>query len=238
MKKLLSIALVLALLGAMSVLASAEGDITGTWYCNIIRAQGMEMDPSMMEMEVTLTVNADGTASVESGDGSTAEGTWSDNGDGTYAFDIEGEFTVTIDEEGSLVMGNAEIGMEMVFGRERVVSAGYEEVPTVAANDITEFNGTWNGVSVVYSGVEMPITTIDAYFNLVITDGTIEVSQGDLGLDDNTTTFTDMTNTLTGSLADGKLVVEDGSVLSLSLHEDGTLTNDTEMLVIIFEKAE
>lgn len=235
MKKVLSIVLTLMLTAAMCAVAFADDAITGEWYCNLVKAQGMETDPSNMGMEMTLTVNEDGTANVAQG-GEVAEGTWADNGDGTYTFDIDGEFAVTIDEEGSLVMANEEYGMELVFGRERVVSGGYEASPVVAAGDISEFNGTWNAVSMIYEGTEIPLTTLDAYVTLVIADGTIDYAQGDLGLNDETTTYEDISETLTGELVDGALSAGNGTLL-LNLHEDGTLTNET-VITLIFEKAE
>ena len=126
--------------------------------------------------------------------------------------------------------------MEIVFGRERVVSEGYVPSPVVAAGDISEFNGTWNAVSMVYEGTEIPMTTLDAYVTLVIADGTIDYAQGDLGLNDDTTTYEDISETITGELVDGALSAGNGTLL-LNLHEDGRLTNET-VVTLIFEKAE
>ena len=235
MKRIISTVLVLMFAAAVCAAAFAGDAITGVWYCNLVKAQGAEMDPSTMGMEMFLTVNEDGTASVTQGE-DVSEGIWADNGDGTYTFDIDGEFAVTIDGEGSLVMANDEYGMEIIFGRERVVTEGYVPSPVVTAGDISEFNGTWNAVSMIYEGIEMPMTTLDAFVTLVINDGTIEYSQGDLGLNDETTTYQNIDQTLTGELVDGTLTAGNGT-LSLCLHEDGTLSNET-MITIIFEKAE
>lgn len=76
MKKLLSALLALAmLLTALCGAMAEEVDVTGEWILSRVRVQGAEADPSALGMEITMNLNADGSATVNAL-GSEESGKW------------------------------------------------------------------------------------------------------------------------------------------------------------------
>ncbi len=135
MKKLISLVLILCM-ACMLIPAIADDDISGEWYA------------SFYGVPMTMTLNADGTASMAVGD--------TDMGTAVWTFS-DGKFTMTEDEsgvvsEGALVDGVLTIEDDeqlIEFTREPVQGITVAEVnPAVVAED---FEGTW---SVTYAGLE------------------------------------------------------------------------------------
>ena len=78
MKKLLSVLLVLAMLLGACALAETV-DLTGEWYLTELAMGDTSVDPSALGMNITITLNGDGTAVLVSTYGDeeeTQEGTW------------------------------------------------------------------------------------------------------------------------------------------------------------------
>ena len=106
MKRLTSLVLALLLALTMMVGAFAEtADVTGEWYGELLGIQ------------VTLTINADGTYKMDIAGMDSEEGVWEKNEDGNLVMDkgTEGEGLVTVTETG---LSTEQDGMKIDFTRE------------------------------------------------------------------------------------------------------------------------
>ena len=106
MKRLTSLVLALLLALTMMVGAFAEtADVTGEWYSELLGIQ------------VTLTINADGTYKMDIAGMDSEEGVWEKNEDGNLVMDkgTEGEGLVTVTETG---LSTEQDGMKIDFTRE------------------------------------------------------------------------------------------------------------------------
>ena len=78
MKKLVSLIIALAMLCLMVPAMAEETLPTGEWYLISVSAEGTQVDPAVFGMEMTLTLNEDGTCTMVSEE--TEEGTWTFEG--------------------------------------------------------------------------------------------------------------------------------------------------------------
>lgn len=105
MKKSLAIALVIVMIASLFV-ACGETSAAGNYTCTSMSAQGMTLDPSALGIEVTLTLNEDGTGAMSYGEQATSELTWTQNGnsidltvdDETTTATVDGD-TITLTED-------------------------------------------------------------------------------------------------------------------------------------------
>ena len=122
MKKLFCVMLALMMACAMlAVTAEDAADYLGDWYLVEMKMGDTGMNPSDLGMNMTMTVNEDGTVLNVSAYGDTAEeghGTWKLTENGLSVTDDTGVTVVfALNEAGQLVADME--GMGMVFGREQ-----------------------------------------------------------------------------------------------------------------------
>lgn len=179
MKKIIAIVFAVIMLFTAAfagpVFAEGEDDLTGVWNIQSMEQGGMKMEGallSLMGMEVTLTLNEDGTAALTM-NGESKEGTWTvdgvegilDFGEAQLPFTV-GEGTLSIEQD----------GMTMNMSRDDAGNADAELAPAVTDPKLADFNGTWNAVSYVALGIPIPLETMGANITLIIEDGKIAVS--------------------------------------------------------------
>ena len=164
MKKLISLILALALC-CMLVSAVADEEITGAWYAKTIKAGDQEYDAAAMGLNMTITLNEDGTAS--SGE---STGTWTLEGD---------QITVTI--EGSPATGTVTAdtltleadGQTLIFTRE--APEGITLADAVAAESIEEFYGEYTLAYMDMDGTVVDVALFGGlYPDLKLEEGVIE----------------------------------------------------------------
>lgn len=135
MKRLTSLVLALLLALTMMVGAFAEtADVTGEWYGELLGIQ------------VTLTINADGTYKMDIAGMDSEEGVWEKNEDGNLVMDkgTEGEGLVTVTETG---LSTEQDGMKIDFTRE--APAEDEELTISTETTEEELQGKWQATSMV-----------------------------------------------------------------------------------------
>ena len=142
MKKLISVLLVFCLL-VILVPAGAEDDVTGEWYLTRARAGGADMVVISDEIQMTITLRNDGTATLYSrfpGAGEeTADCAWA-MADGVITFtDDDGTVTEAKYADGEVSV-EAE-GAEMILTREQYTP--YVMAAPVKADNAEAFYGTW-----------------------------------------------------------------------------------------------
>ena len=131
MKRLTSLVLALLLALTMMVGAFAEtADVTGEWYGELLGIQ------------VTLTINADGTYKMDIAGMDSEEGVWEKN------------------EDGNLVMdkGTEQDGMKIDFTRE--APAEDEELTISTETTEEELQGKWQATSVIMNGMSVPMSMV------------------------------------------------------------------------------
>ena len=245
MKKLFCALLILSLIALCAI---AETDYTGEWYLNEVRFGEMTLSPSLYGKDVTLSLNADGTAqmkSSEEGVDQINDGSWAQNESG-LTLTIEGSPLVfTPDADGNLIADISETGdetnMYMVYGREKRVETLYVPAPAKAAESLSEFDGVWHIHSIDLVGTMVPASMYGFEVQLEIESGHVKIASEQIE--------GEAIREADGTLEDGALVLRfadetETTEMRLMLLEDGTLSDyegsDAELgdLYYYFEKAE
>ena len=245
MKKLFCALLILSLIALCAI---AETDYTGEWYLNEVRFGEMTLSPSLYGKDVTLSLNADGTAqmkSSEEGVDQINDGSWTQNESG-LTLTIEGSPLVfTPDADGNLIADISETGdetnMYMVYGREKRVETLYVPAPAKAAESLSEYDGVWRIHSIDLFGTMVPASMYGFEVQLEIESGHVKIASEQIE--------GEAIREADGTLEDGALVLRfadetETTEMRLMLLEDGTLSDyegsDAELgdLYYYFEKAE
>jgi hypothetical protein len=224
-KKLTALLLCLLML---CTLASAETvDYSGVWYLVSVESNGIALNPSDIGMEMTMTLNADGTGVVTITDEDDSPATWVLDGETLTVTADEQPLAFTMTEDGQLVADNA--GNNMYFGREPA-GPGFVPAAEIVAEDIAAFDGTWSITTVNAFGMVVPFS---AMAEMGMADGNVVILDGSV-------TSLGMPDAEVGTLEDGKLVVvspiEGSYGKTFSLLEDGTLAMSYMEMVFYCEK--
>ena len=115
MKKAFAAFLILSML--LTAVAVAEAaDVTGTWYLVEMREGEQSINPADFGMSITMQLNEDGTAILDSSiETEPQNGTWSMDGETIVVVDGDGQPMNFVQQDGQLVAD--EDGHGMIFGR-------------------------------------------------------------------------------------------------------------------------
>jgi len=234
-------------------LADGEGDITGEWYVQTMRQDGMDINGSLlsgMGMNIVLTINEDGTASMTmSGQEGPQEGTWTLEGNtGKLAFATELTFTV---EGDTLEVTQPSEGQEppvIVFGR-TPAEADLGPGPAVEGAQLSDFNGNWNATSVMTFGFPLPLGAMGGEITMTLDEGKAAVHVVAKDLENGGAVKETSDNEFTAEMTDeGTLYVDfggedilsaiqlSGSGIYLTLHEDGRLSGEIPEVTAAMEE--
>ena len=168
MKKIFAMLLALAmLLGAMAMAEAT--DVTGTWYAVEMIQGDQSINPAEMGLEITMTLNEDGTATMN-GAGDPSEGTWTFDGE-TLTIQEEGaDDTVMTYADGNLTMGDD--SMTMVFSQEAPEAEVFAPAAAVEAA-VEDFAGTWKAEKIGLEGSYYPVSLLGADITATFEDTTI-----------------------------------------------------------------
>lgn len=225
-----------ATMGAALVFLPVIPDLTGVWTLETIILGDKQVNPAMMGLSMTLTINADGTLIASSNGVDDAPRTWTQQGNELYvASDV---YTYA---DGMLTIMEPTMGAMLYFTRNATEEIAV--LPTaVPAADIAEFNGDWNLITVSMMGAEMPAAMMGMGLFFSVADGQV-IAAFTQTLEDGTQNTT--VGEAVGTLADGALQVampegmEEMNV-ALQLRSDGMafadLTIEGMPVTLIFEK--
>lgn len=209
MKKMLSMLLTAAMLLAMLCCgAFAEAaDVTGEWYASVF---GMVM---------TMTLNEDGTYTMQMDGEDPDAGTWRLDGD-SLIMDEGSDEEVAFAYDGESLY--ADIGYEFLFTREPVEL--FEAAPARADAALEEFAGDWSCTLVSMNGMQMPPEMAEIEMALSIEGETATMTMGLFGEPETVelpVTYADgaLTMTISADYEGGE-----DSVFSVQLLEDGTMS--------------
>lgn len=233
MKKLISVILVLALCMLGCALAEAM-DVTGVWYLNVIESEGVQLDPAMLGSELILTLNADGSAELESFGESGFAG-WHMDGDNVIITYEDGETMIACPDSGNLVIDDPEIGLTMILGREKQALQNYVPAQVVAEPTMQDFEGSWSATLIDMMGMQMPLDALDMTLVVEIAGDSAVVTHNE---GEENTAYTAPVR-LEGDVLTIE-AVDDQMPMNMQLQQDGKLvyTEETEGLAMImyFEK--
>lgn len=234
MKKMISMMLVLAL--CLLGFAVAEPmDVTGDWYLNTIESEGVELDPAMLGFELTLTLNADGSAGMESFGEADTNYSWVMDGENVIVTDSYDESMIFVPDGANLVVHDEENGFEMIMGREKTAPQGYVPAAVESAPAMQDFEGVWNAAIIDMMGMQLPMETIGMKLMVEIKDGSAEVTSNESGAE---ITY-EAPVTLEGDTLT-VAAVDDQMPLPLQLQQDGKIVwaEESEGMIIsmYFEK--
>ena len=223
---LMSIMLVLAML-SVGALAEEPVDVTGKWVLDRAETQGLTMDHTMlssMGLEMTITLNEDGTAEGTVSIGQDATGTWSIEGNEvTISLGTPWVFTLTEDDE--LVtdqMGNG----TMILVREghETAPAEGESNPNPIGED-GDLTGLWTIAYAEYQGIRIPMSAMESKVDMTLqfeADGNVTVKVNGMEI------------TGTWKLGEGTVDVEAAAQAFSFGIVDGNLTMDAGTGTIVF----
>ncbi len=223
-------ALLIALLMFCTFASADTFDYSGVWYLVSYEAQGMVINPADMGMEMSFTLNADGTGLIVIPDQEDLVATWTADGETITVTAEDTPLTFMLTEDGMLIA--EQDNATMTYGRE-APAASFVPASEIAAADITEFDGTWSITMVNAFGMVLPFS---AMAETGMMDGTVLIQNGSV------TSFGSPAAEA-GTLTDGKLVIpsplEDGGLgKTISLLEDGSLSLVFMDMVFYCQKAE
>jgi len=226
MKKIVALILTLCMLCTCAFALATAEDVAGVWYLTAIESDGMELPVSMFGMEMTMTLNTDGTALLESNMAETEIGTWAMNGAQVEVIDAVGEAQLfdLVDDR----LAGEQDGMKMILSREAAEEVVQTESPVKADATREEFNGTWVGSHVMLMGMQMPMSMLDMGIVLEITSDGVTMTTTEEGVSE--------TQAVEFTFDQGALTVGE---LILKLHEDGMMsyTEEETGMAMYFEKS-
>lgn len=225
MKKFTGLLLCLMMLGSLATAQTV--DYTGVWYLVSVEANGVALNPTDIGMEMSMTLNADGTGVVAATGEADKTATWALDGE-TLTVTSEGQpltFALTADGQLAAESGDA----KMIFGRDAAAPA-FVPAAEIVAPDIAAFNGTWTITTVSVGGMYVPFS---AMAQAGLEDASVVILDGSV---------TSLGTQETGTFAEGKLavasLVEGMTGKSFALLEDGTLTMTYMEIVFYCVKVE
>ena len=230
MKKLVSLLLALAL-ACMMLPTLADGiDLTGEWYLTEVQMGEDKLPPSALGVEMTITLNADGTALIVTSYGEEAEeevDTWT-LADGVITFTAEEGEAQEFLLEGDLLKYDIG-GAYMIFSREAPEAAALPQV--IAAESEEAFLGEWTLTTIGAGGSLLPAAALGAEGKLTVEAGKLTLVSGEEIIEGET-----------ALTEDGKLAIGDGS-MALELNDNGWLSitrqfDEATVMIMYFEKAE
>ena len=238
MKKLLIVLRALCLALPTALVLAEGADPAGVWYLTKAYVGETEMDPAMLGMNVTMTLNEDGSAVVATAYGDEVQEEKSEwaLGDGVVTLKSGNDEPVVfaiVDD--TLTIDNDGIGM--VFTREP--NEPFEAPPALAAESEDAFAGTWDLVLISMGGVRMSPEMFGMEDTLAVEPGKV-VETSAVGENEQK-------REMTAQFVDGAMQLynaEDGAELGLlQLREDGTVSltvtlDEGNEMTMYYEKAE
>ena len=229
MKKLVSLIQAVMMACMMLPALTEATDVIGDWYLTEVQMGEDTLPPSALGMEMTITLNEDGTALIVSSYGEEAEeeaDTW------TLA---DGGITLNNGEDGPqdflLEDGTLKVdigGAYLIFSREAPETSALPEV--IAAESEDAFLGEWALTTIGAGGSLLPAAVFGAEGKLTVEAGKLILVSGE--------------DTIEGETAlteDGKLAIGDGS-MALELNDNGWVSitqqfDEETVMVMYFEPA-
>ena len=230
MKKLFSMLLACLLALTLPVLAESTEAFSpvGTWYLIGASAQGVTVSPEQLGMEMSITLNEDGTALLTLTGEEDSTGSWTSDGSTVTVDDGVDVIELSVNEDGTL-SGEAG-GAIMIFATE--IPEATPAAAPLEAVALEDFNGEWVAVKGMMMGVEVSLESLGMNMSLLIEDGAI-----------TPTTDGVAEETVQGTLEGNALLfTDDGVTVGLQLYEDGTMAFTLDLsgssIDIVFEKTE
>lgn len=226
MKKISSLLLALVLTFAMCFGAMAEAvDYTGTWALTLMTSGETSIDPAALGMDMTITLNADGTCSLITM-GVAEDGTWAATETGVNVTDATGATNPLTYADGTLVMELE--NTQLIFSPAEPVEEG-EYASILAGLSLADFNGTWVLEHVETTFGVYGVDELGATMTIVLADGQAKI---DMVTADSTLSYeaiceteeaADLGTILWASFIDPATGEPGGSGMMLLLFDDGQL---------------
>ena len=202
---------------------SVANEVIGIWYLTAYETEGITLNPAAIGMEMTMIINEDKTASMQSTIGDSPEGSWVIE-DGKLLVTLDG--ATSIFELNDDVLTTHEDGAILYLSRE--MRPGIE-APSVRT-DVTleDFAGDWIAVASSVFGLMESLEAAGVVESSVSITGADVIYSILLKTDPGTTSE----SAYAGMLEDNMLAVIGNNpttleeeMLILRIHEDGTLSN-------------
>lgn len=172
-KTILAIMIATVMMATAMCVGASEENLEGVWYLGNISQDGQTLDAdilSSMGMNMVLTLNSDGTATLDAM-GTKNEGFWT--ADGTINInDSDVPYTL---QDGNLIL--EQDGQVMKFSREAAETDAFSLAPAVENPELNDFDGEWKAVLMVSVGIQIPMDMVSSDISLVVENGKVILSK-------------------------------------------------------------
>lgn len=201
-----------------TLVGEVDPSLCGKWYLQTFRMDDLTFNPMDIGAEASLTLNADGTGSLNMSGEEPEEFTWAAKDDEVMLLSDGEADTLTL-KDGTLTA--AEDGMEAIFVRDadKVTST---KVKKAAA--LSDFSGEWLATRGSIAGMEMSLEDEKYEISLTVEGRYVTLSKKEDGKVNEGTGY--------GMLLGGTLTVfgDNGQDLVLQMLEDGRIMLEVEMI--------
>lgn len=237
MKKLISMILIVCM-ACMMIPAMAEEDLTGEWYVKTMSQGEQTFDAASLGMNMTLTLNADGTLKMESpAEEGPIEGTWTNEG-GKVTLTLQDQTNEVTIADGVMTLSDETIGMTMTFTREAPAPV-YTPAEKKTDATLEDYAGKW---SFAYIGMNGMILDVNTFVSTMASAMASAMGEGaevpdivgmlTFEIEGNKLISgkgTEQEKTLEATFADGQMTYKDeasGTEVVICLLQDGMLSID------------
>lgn len=201
-----------------TLVGEVDPSLCGKWYLQTFRMDDLTFNPMDIGAEASLTLNADGTGSLNMSGEEPQEFTWAAKDDEVMLLSDGEADTLTL-KDGTLTA--AEDGMEAIFVRD-AAEATSTKVKKAAA--LSDFSGEWLATRGSIAGMEMSLEDEKYEISLTVEGRYVTLSKKEDGKVNEGTGY--------GMLLGGTLTVfgDNGQDLVLQMLEDGRIMLEVEMI--------
>ncbi len=201
-----------------TLVGEVDPSLCGKWYLQTFRMDDLTFNPMDIGAEASLTLNADGTGSLNMSGEEPEEFTWAAKDDEVMLLS-DGEVDSLILEDGALTV--EEDGFEMIFVRDdaKVTSSKVKKAAV-----LSDFSGEWLATRGSIAGMEMSMEDMNFEFRITVEGRYATFTKTENGKVNESTGY--------GMLLGGTLTVfgNNGQDLVLQMLEDGRMMLELEMI--------
>lgn len=225
MKKLVGV--LLALLLCLSAALAESTEIAGMWYLDEIMIDGVSLEPSAFDMDMTLELRSDGSAWGMT-EGAEKTGSWTANGE-TVAITLAGQ-TESFALQGGKLIGHRD-NTKIILVKERLATT----LPEARSDaSLADFNGAWYATVVESMGMRFPVADMGMSMVITLADGVAIIDES---VEEDVAVTSGTAAVESGVLT---IALEDGTTIPLRLRVNGevtyTETDDGVETIIHFER--
>lgn len=214
-RKIMALVVLAVLFITGTAVADTSSDLIGTWYLQSIQAEGKTFSAASLGINMTMTLNADGSAAFleSSGEGTEEDtGNWSANG-GNVSITLSGDTMVYRYADGQLVFSAGSDTLTFTKSQSSIPVRAQEIAVTDGGRC---FIGSWTLYAILVDDVLLDAESEGVGMTLTVSDNEISFTHTE-----NTSTESS-TESFTYQLSNGRLAAVEADY-QIAMCDDGTI---------------